>query len=230
MKINTALILCAGLGKRLNPLTLETPKPLLKINKVTMLEICINTILKLGIKKISINTFYLSEQILDFIKEKNFKAEIQIFNDGKEILNTGGGILNMMNNLSDDDFLVFNPDTVWSEKYIDEIHKMQNFYFLKKLNNILMMTNKTLSFDKNLKGDFELRDNLLTKSNQNKNFIYIGCQILNKNLFKDYKVKNFSISEIWENLLNINTLNGFESLNKFYHLTDFEIFKKLEDF
>ena len=93
-----------------------------------------------------------------------------------------------------------------------------------------MMTNKTLSFDKNLKGDFELRDNLLTKSNQNKNFIYIGCQILNKNLFKDYKVKNFSISEIWEKLLNINTLNGFESLNKFYHLTDFEIFKKLEDF
>jgi N-acetyl-alpha-D-muramate 1-phosphate uridylyltransferase len=230
MKINTALILCAGLGKRLNPLTLETPKPLLKINKITILETCIKTILKLGIKKISINTFYLSEQISDFIKEKNFQADIQIFDDGKEILNTGGGILNMMNHLSDDDFLVFNPDTVWSEKYIDEIHKMQNFYFLKKLNNILMTTNKTLSFDKNLKGDFELRDNLLTKSNQNKNFIYIGCQILNKNLFKDYKVKNFSISEIWENLLNINTLNGFESLNKFYHLTDFEIFKKLEDF
>ena len=93
-----------------------------------------------------------------------------------------------------------------------------------------MTTNKTLSFDKNLTGDFELRDNLLKRSNQNKNFIYIGCQILNKNLFKDYKVKNFSISEIWEKLLNINTLNGFESLNKFYHLTNLEIFKKLKDF
>ena len=51
MKINTALILCAGLGKRLNPLTLTTPKPLLKINNVTMLENCINMIIKLGIKK-----------------------------------------------------------------------------------------------------------------------------------------------------------------------------------
>ena len=52
MKINTALILCAGFGKRLNPLTLETPKPLLELKKITMLENCINLIIKLGIKKI----------------------------------------------------------------------------------------------------------------------------------------------------------------------------------
>ena len=60
-------------------------------------------------------------------------------------------------------------------------------------------------------------------------FIYIGCQILNKNLFEKYKVKNFSISEIWNELLKKNKLNGFESLNKFYHLTNLETFKKLKD-
>ena len=53
MKINTALILCAGFGKRLNPLTLKTPKPLLKINNVTLLENCINIVAKLGVKKYS---------------------------------------------------------------------------------------------------------------------------------------------------------------------------------
>ena len=98
MKINTALILCAGLGKRLNPLTLTTPKPLLKINNVTMLENCINMIIKLGIKKILLNTFHLSDQIFEFIKKKNFMADIQIINDGKFILDTGGGVLNMINN------------------------------------------------------------------------------------------------------------------------------------
>ena len=60
MRINTALILCAGFGKRLNPLTLKTPKPLLKIDNVTLLENCINTIVKLGIKKILLNTFPLN--------------------------------------------------------------------------------------------------------------------------------------------------------------------------
>jgi N-acetyl-alpha-D-muramate 1-phosphate uridylyltransferase len=228
MKINTALILCAGFGKRLDPLTLEIPKPLLKLKNVTMLETCISTIIKLGIKKIYINTFYLGKQISAFIKEKNFSADIQVLDDGKEILNTGGGILNLIQQSKSNDYLVFNPDTVWSEKYIDEISKMQNFYFLKKLDNILLTTNKTLSFDKSLKGDFELKNNLLKKSN-NKNFIYIGCQILRRDLFKDYKVKNFPISKIWENLLKIDRLNGFESLNNFYHLTNLEIFRKLED-
>jgi len=228
MKINTALILCAGFGKRLDPLTLKIPKPLLKLKNVTMLETCINTIIKLGIKKIYINTFYLGKQISAFIKEKNFSADIQVLDDGKEILNTGGGILNLMQQSINNDYLVFNPDTVWSEKYIDEISKMQNFYFLKKLDNILLTTNKALSFDKSLKGDFELKNNLLKKS-INKNFIYIGCQILRRDLFKDYKVKNFPISKIWENLLKIDRLNGFESLNNFYHLTNLEIFRKLED-
>ena len=229
MKINTALILCAGFGKRLDPLTLEIPKPLLKLKNVTMLETCINTIIKLEIKKIYINTFYLGKQISAFIKEKNFSADIKVLDDGKEILNTGGGILNLMQQSIDNDYLVFNPDTIWSEKYIDEIGKMQNFYFSKKLNNILLTTNKALSFDKNLKGDFRLKNNLLKKS-INKNFIYIGCQILSRDLFKDYKVKNFPISKIWENLLKIDGLNGFESLNKFYHLTNLKTFRKLEDF
>ena len=58
MKINTALILCAGFGKRLNPLTLKTPKPLLKINNITMLENCINVNVKLGVKKIFLNNFH----------------------------------------------------------------------------------------------------------------------------------------------------------------------------
>ncbi|MDC0534145.1 sugar phosphate nucleotidyltransferase, partial [Candidatus Pelagibacter sp.] len=96
MRINTAIILCAGLGKRLNPLTLNTPKPLLKLKNVTMLESCIDTIIKLKIKKIFINTFYLGDQIIDFIKNKNFSIDIQIVEDGKEILNTGGGIFNII--------------------------------------------------------------------------------------------------------------------------------------
>lgn len=229
MKIKTALILCAGLGQRLNPLTLKTPKPLLELNNQTVLERCIKVILNLGVKKIFLNTFYLSDQIFDFIKYKNFPIDIQIVEDGKEILNSGGGILNMMNNSKDSDFLIFNPDTVWNENYIDEINMMQNYYFSKNLKNLLLIANKKLSFDKNLSGDFELEVNLLKKKDK-KNYIYIGCQILNKDLFENYKVKNFSISDIWSKLLKKNELNGFESFNKFYHLTNLQIFKKLEDF
>ena len=229
MRINTALILCAGLGKRLNPITLTTPKPLLKIGSITILEKCIDLVIRFGAKKIIVNTFHLSDQIFEFIQNKKFPIDIQIIEDGKEILDTGGGILNMIEKSEDNDFIIFNPDTLWDKNYIDEINKMQNFYFSNKLNNLLLLANKKLSFDKNLKGDFELTKNLLKKNNHN-DFIYIGCQILNRNLFEKYKINRFSILEIWNELLKNDELNGFESFNKFFHLTNLETFKKLEDF
>ena len=228
MRVKTAFILCAGLGKRLNPMTLETPKPLLKLNDKTILEKCINMILELGIKKIFLNTFHLGNQISEFIKNKKFPIDIQIINDGNEILNTGGGILNMIKNSQDENFIIFNPDTLWGLNYLDEINNMQNLYFSNNLENILLCVKKNLSFDKNLKGDFNLINHSLRKNKDN-DFIFIGCQILNKSLFNSYKLCNFSISEIWDELLNKNELNGFESVNKFYHLTNLETFKKLQD-
>ena len=227
MKINTALILCAGFGKRLNPLTLKKPKPLLQIKNQTILEDCINTVIKLKVENIFLNTFYLSKQISDFFKNKKFPVKINIIEDGREILDTGGGILNMINHSYSNDFFVFNPDTIWNKNYVSEINDMQKYYFQNKLNNILLLVNKKLSFDTNLKGDFHLEDNIITKSFE-KNFIYTGCQILNKNLFDGYEVENFSVAKIWNKLIMKQQLNGFESTNKFYHLTNLEIFKKLK--
>jgi len=228
MKIDTALILCAGLGRRLNPLTLKMPKPLLEINNKTLLEISINMIIKLGIKKILINTYHLKEKISDFIKHKKFPIEIQIIDDGINLLNTGGGIINMIRHSKSENFLIFNPDTIWGEEYINEINKMKDFYLLNKLSNILLVVKKKLSFDKNLIGDFELKGNLL-KKNANKDVIYVGCQILHKELFESYEITNFPISEIWENLSKEEKLNGFESQNNFYHLTNLKTFKRLID-
>ena len=174
MKINTALILCAGYGKRLNPLTLD----------------------------------------------------IQIIEDGKKILNTGGGILNMMKSSNDKHFLTLNPDTVWNENYLESIQNMEKFYFSNQIKNILLLTNKNLSFDKELKGDFNLLENIIKKDIQN-NLIYTGCQIINKDLFDTYSISDFSIAEVWNQLINKNQLYGYESLENFYHLTNLKVYKQL---
>ena len=89
-----------------------------------------------------------------------------------------------------------------------------------------MVVNKNLSFDKDLKGDFNLMDHHLKKNDKN-SFIYTGCQIINKNLFENYQVRNFSISEIWNKLLKENELYGYESKKNFYHLTNLKVYKKL---
>ena len=225
-KINNALILCAGYGKRLNPLTLKTPKPLLKVKDICLLENTINLINDLGIKNISINTFYLKEQIKEFLNKKNFNCKINIIEDGNFILDTGGGILNLIKNTHNDNFIVFNPDTIWSKEYIKVIRKMEIFYFENQIQNVLLVVNKSKSFDKKLKGDFNL-DSKNILSYQEKNFIYTGCQIINKNIFSINNKNSFSIIEIWNQLIDENKLYGFESLNDFIHVTDIEIFNKL---
>ena len=125
MKIDTALILCAGLGNRLNPLTLSTPKPLLELENISMLERCINLIIKLGIKKILLNTFHLQNQIIKFIRNKKFPIDIQIIEDGEKILDTGGGILSMIKNsnekLSNVNWII--PTTRLKYNYIISIIK-----------------------------------------------------------------------------------------------------------
>jgi len=228
MRINTAFILCAGFGKRLNPLTLDTPKPLIKLNNIAVLETCINLIEDLGIQQIILNTFYLKNQIHDFINNKKFKSKISIIEDGESILDTGGGIKNMMKHTNEDNVLIFNPDTIWKKNYFNEIIEMEKIYFSKQLENILLLVKKELSFDKNLNGDFDLKDDLIIKNNDRK-FIYTGCQIMNKKILSGYKDKNFSITNIWNDLIEKKELYGFETNNDFYHLTDLETFKKLQD-
>ena len=226
MSVKTALILCAGFGKRLEPLTKSIPKSLLKIKDITLLERTLNIIDKLEIKEVKINTFYLEDQIIDFIKNYKSSLEIEIIKDGKEILDTGGGILNLINSSEDEDFIVFNPDTMWDIKYIDELKGMIEYYDSNKLNNLLLVVNKKKSFDKRFIGDFELKNKSLFKY-ENNNFIYIGCQIINKKILNNISDTSFSISKVWNNELSKNNLNGFESTKEFFHVTDLEIFNEI---
>ena len=226
MKINTALILCAGYGKRLNPITLKIPKPLIEINEITLLENSINFLEKLEIENIKINTYYLHNQIQDFILNYKSNSKIEILNDGNEILDTGGGILNLINRSDENDFIVLNPDTVWGDNYLKTTINMMDYYFQKKVKNLLMIVNKENSFDERMRGDFSLSNEKLLKNKEN-NFIYTGLQIINKSLFKNEKVMPFSVTKIWDEAIKNEMLYGFESKEQFIHLTDLEIYNKL---
>ena len=226
MKVKTALILCAGYGKRLAPITNIIPKPLLKVKNTNLLDNTLKFVKSIGINKIKINTFYLSEQIKNFIEKQNYPLNIDIVNDGEKILDTGGGIYNLIKHSEEEDFLALNPDTFWDLNYINIFNEMEKFYFKNKIKNLLMVVKKNRSFDVRFKGDFNLNGNKLFKEIKNE-FIYTGCQILNRKIFQHINKNIFSMSEIWNDLSDKKELYGYESLNEFVHLTDIEIYKKL---
>ena len=132
----------------------------------------------------------------------------------------------MIKNSAEENFLVFNSDTLWDVNYNKYILEMTNFYFKKKINNILLVVHKNLSFDKRLQGDFSLVNEKLTKDN-NKKFIYTGCQIINKNIFSQTLKKKFSMNEIWSSQMKESQLFGYESNLEFLHTTDLMIYNKI---
>ena len=221
------MILAAGLGKRMQPLTLKTPKPLLEINNVSLLERAINLLIKSGVKEISINVHHLPEQIEKFIREKKFKVQVNISKEIDALLDTGGGILEATKHFDDNSFYVINPDTLWSDRYIEEVKRLEDSYSKNKKPTLLLV-NKKLSFDGSFKGDFNLTNNQISRDEKN-DFIFTGLQIIKRSFLTSENSKVFSMNKIWNDLIANKELYGIESNLKFYHLNTHEMYLKISN-
>tara|TARA_B100001121_G_scaffold297529_2_gene304082 strand:- start:1213 stop:1908 length:696 start_codon:yes stop_codon:yes gene_type:complete len=226
MKIKHGMILAAGLGKRMQPITLKTPKPLIQIGKKNLLERAIDLLINHGIEEIAINVYHLSDQIKDFINNKKFKAKIIISEEQNQLLDTGGGILNATRNFQKP-FIVINPDTLWNSDYLNELKDLEDLYFREK-KICLLLVRKNLSFDSSFKGDFNLDNGIVSRSNKNE-FIFTGLQILDQSVFSTIKDKIFSMNKIWDYLIENKSLVGNESKQKFYHLNTREMYNKISN-
>ena len=227
--IKKAMILAAGFGKRLHPLTLKCPKPLLKVGKETLLSNTIKFLESYGVKQIVINTHYLREQVVDYINKSFFKTEILLVEEKNEILDTGGGVLNAINYFKKDPIFIVNPDTIWNLNYLTEIKEMEkNFFKNKKQQCSLLLVDKKKSYDKSIKGDFNIFNSLVTRESKNKlNFIYTGIQIINPEVFASLNLQSFSINKIWDKLIHQKELYGNISNIDFFHISTLDIYNSL---
>ena len=227
--IKKAMILAAGFGKRILPLTLKHPKPLLKIGNETLLSNALKFLELFGIKQAIINIHYLGEQIIDYISKNKFNLTINIVKEKEKILDTGGGVLNAIQYFSNEPFLIINPDTIWNSHYLEELKLMEKKFFENKKSKCsLLVVNKKKSFDQSFKGDFNLENNLISRKDKDDlNYIYTGLQIIKPDVFSDLNLGAFSINRIWNNLIETDELHGIESNIEFLHVSTLNIYKDL---
>ena len=222
------MILAAGFGKRIHPLTRKLPKPLLKIGNTTLLSNALKFLELFGISEVVINVHYLGEQIVDYINKNKFNLIINIVKEKDTILDTGGGVLNAIQYFSKEAFLIINPDTIWSSHYLEELKLMQKIFFENKKKCLLLVVNREKSFDKSFKGDFNLKNHLINRKNKdNLEYIYTGLQIIKPEIFSDINEKVFSINRIWDKLIANKELNAIESNIDFLHVSTLDIYKAL---
>ena len=227
MRVKHAMILAAGLGTRMRPRTLKTPKPLIKIGNKNLLERSIKLLEAHGVEQITINVHHLADQIEKFISNLQSKVQIIISNEKDLLLDTGGGVKEATRIFNKKPFFVLNPDTLWVNNYLREMKSLEKIYFEGK-KHCLLLVNKKLSLDTSFRGDFNLDNNVISKDIKNK-FIFTGLQLIDRNCLNFIDKKIFSMNEVWNKLINENKLFGFESSQKFYHLNTEEMYKKISN-
>jgi len=174
--IDQAIILAAGRGQRMMPLTRDIPKAMLRIGNVTLIEDKIIKLTEAGIKKIVINTGYLGSYIQEHVGDgSKYGINIIISDEGSMPIGTADGIRKIIKEFNDKPFLVVNADIWTNYLFIDLI----NMSLMKEVLAHIVLAKKP----EYLKGDFNINNNKISKGND---FIYTGIGIYKPELFLNY--------------------------------------------
>ncbi len=224
------MILAAGYGKRMQKLTNNTPKPLLKINNKELLAHNIDFFLTLGCKKIVINTHYLHEKIKIFIEKYYSNIKIELIYE-PVLLDTGGGIKNALSLLGDENFLVTNSDIIWNEANKKELSNFIKKYQEVKTCKLLLVKNHNFKGLSKTIGDFKLNNKIIKKWKKNDPHLYFtGLQIINPIIFDLVQENNFSMNKLWNILIEKNRLQGKILDSKIAHIGDINAFNQFKSY
>jgi MurNAc alpha-1-phosphate uridylyltransferase len=183
-----AMILAAGRGERMRPLTDHTPKPLLQAGKHKLIEYHLLNLAAAGFKDVVINVAWLGQQIIDTLGNgENYGLNIQYSDEGAHALETGGGIYNALHLLGDDPFLVINGDI-----YTDFPLKNINGFIPAGLAHLVFVTNP----EHNPEGDFYIQNNKLTLTGNQKH-TFSGIGVYTKAFFSQQENSIFPLAPLF---------------------------------
>ena len=194
-----ALILAAGYGMRMDNLTKDIPKPLLKIKNKTLISYAIDLIKNMSFDKIYINTHYKHNMLERFISE-NY-PDITISYE-ETILGTGGGIKNIQTN----DTVILNTDNLWERSFENELEKSIKFFDENKsFDSVLLINSKNNNFDLEVNNE-----GLINFPSKICNTSFQGCHIIRKNSLHPYP-EIFNIQDFWKDCSLNEKIYGYET-------------------
>ena len=220
IKSFSAMILAAGYGKRMLPLTKEIPKPLVEVNNISLLKNSIDFLYRIGCKKIVINTHYKHDLIYEFVQKNYTNYNIQISYE-KNILDTAGGVKNAIKLFNDENIVVTNVDIFWKkENEIDVINLVKNFDPKEECKLLLVDKDRFYGLI-NKSGDFSLVNNYVKRWKiVDRALYYSGLQVISLCILNDFNYSKFSFNDVWNVQIKKNALYGNLMQSKLYHVGD----------
>lgn len=217
--LKRAMVLAAGLGTRLRPLTEKLPKPLIKIGGRTLIDHAIDRLVDAGVETIVVNLHHLGHLIEGHLRHRE-DVEI-LFSHEDEILETGGGVKKALPLLGDEPFFVANSDVLWLNGPGDALLRMAKIFDSSRMDALLLMHSTVTAFGYDGMGDFCVDPDGALQQRPERElspYLFSGVQVLHKNLFRDSPEGAFRLRELYDRAIEEGRLHGVIHDGEWFHV------------
>jgi N-acetyl-alpha-D-muramate 1-phosphate uridylyltransferase len=197
----TAMVMAAGLGKRMRPLTATRPKPLIEVAGKALLDHALDRLRAAGVKKVVVNVHYLADALEAHIAGRAKGLEVMISDERDLLMETGGGLVQAAPLIDSDPFLAVNSDNLWVDGTADTLRLLASHWDDSKMDALLLLVPLARAGNHRGMGDFHMdRSGRLKRRRQSHvaPFVFTGVQMLSKRLLRDAPEGPFSTNILWD--------------------------------
>ena len=199
--VRTAMVLAAGLGKRMRPLTASRPKPLIEVAKRPLLDHVFDHLRAAGIERAVVNVHYLADAVEAHIKSRVKDIEVIISDERTKLLETGGGLVKAEPLIDCDPFLALNSDNLWIDGPADTIRLLASQWDDSRMDALLLLVQQARALNHRGMGDFHMdRAGRIRRRQRSRvaPFVFTGIQMVSKRLLRDAPEGPFSTNLLWD--------------------------------
>jgi MurNAc alpha-1-phosphate uridylyltransferase len=198
---DTAMVMAAGLGKRMRPLTATRPKPLIEVNGKALIDHVFDHLRAAGVTKAVVNVHYLADALEAHLKARADRVEVTISDERKLLLETGGGLIQAGPMIDCDPFFAINSDNYWVDGPSDALRLLAAQWDGEAMDALLLLVPHARAYNHRGLGDFHMdRFGRLKRRNRSKvaPYVYTGIQLVSKRLLRDAPEGAFSTNILWD--------------------------------
>lgn len=229
----TAMVMAAGLGKRMRPLTATRPKPLVEVAGKPLLDHVLDRLRAAGVETVVVNVHYLPDALEAHLAARADGLKVRISDERSQLLETGGGLVKAAPLIEDDPFLAVNSDNLWIDGPADTLKLLASHWDSKRMDALLLLVPLARAFNHAHLGDFHMdRTGRIRRRERPKvaPFVYTGVQMLSKSLLEDAPEGPFSTNVLWDRAIEQGRCFGAVHQGLWFDVGTPEAIRKTEAF
>lgn len=221
MKVESAMVMAAGLGTRMRPLTDHRPKPLVHVAGKPLIEYALDKLRLAGVTNAVVNVHYLPEQVEAYLSQNAGDLNIRLSDERGLLLETGGGLVKALPQIQGDPFFCINSDAIWTDGTIDALTRLARTWDGDAMDGLLLLVPRNRAFNHHGSGDFSIDPQnrpVRRGTAPDAPFVYTGIQLLSRAFLDDAPQGPFSTNILWDRAIANGRLFALEHLGDWFDI------------